>query len=486
MKRAFCQFIEDQAGCSEEDDFDSKSSIDLSCSSFIDDEIQSLSPWRPMSPMSFASSDPPLFLCDSTPGQTPVLRSLSGSLSPASLTLLGSPLLGSPVISRSPSPQRLPPLTGEPASEFKCNVRKILVTYPRCGKLKELEAGLISEFGQPGTSTSRIQAYAISREKHKDGSFHLHLALEFTKDQTIRGNRMSRLVGSQCNIAKAGRRPFDWINVVKYVCGSVEKKVGEYSEVITYPHDLLDTILKKEALLVNRKERVGHAAQAFKLFVDGKSVLQVLTEIPSLGTQVRSLQALKALIEDEAEEMLCTPKYVLSSVEPIIDHPNTSALVDWFQSNFLSTVARTLRSPALYIHGPPAIGKTTLVQTLQEFFRIYIMTNEKQNVDGWENNKYDLVVFDEFLGQWPVTFMNQFLDGSYMRIQRKCLPSKLKTQNVPVVILSNKPPDAHYQNVDEVIRKAFISRLQVVSFDESLVLPSPYITNYFTFQCAAK
>lgn len=455
----------------------------LYCGSFIDDEtqsVQSLSPYlrileesleEPSAVMESPRS--PLLLQTITPdlSRSSPSHSQMGSLDLAEVERYLSPT-DSP---QSSSTIVRPPALLEPAATFRCTVRKILCTYPKCGKLDELEKALLSKWGPVGCADAKMEAYILSREKHADGSFHLHMGILFTKDVTIRGTSINRLIGSNANVIKGKNGRFDWINIVKYVAGAVSKKVGQYHEVKMYPHTLLETVLAKEAVLVARKERVGSAKMALDSLLAGKTLYDTVTSCPTLALQVGSIQRLQAVIQAQIFETASAPKFQLISVDPRIA-PHGATLSRWITSNLLSPTTRALRDPALYITGPPAIGKTSLIQTLSQCCRIYVMTPEKHYVDSWEDNKYDIVVFDEFLGQWPITFMNQFIDGSAMRIQRKCLPSMMKLHNVPVIVLSNAPLDAHYPHAPPIVRQAFQSRFDVVDMLD--LLPGKYLSDF--------
>lgn len=374
-----------------------------------------------------------------------------------------------------------------PTEGFRCTVRRLLLTYPKCDiPASELERAVVSSFGYGTESQGPILTqYAISRERHSDGTFHLHAALQFSKDITLRGPRLNRLIGSKCNVTKGLGRKFDWINMVKYVAGCVDKKRGQDNEVLTGPPDLLETVLKREKML-HKMEKTPVAAEALKLVVEGKSVFEVLITLPSLSMQSRSLLALKAIVDAHVAELDRIPKFNFLGVRPIIDHPISESFKHWFEYNFKPGAVRKIRDPALYLCGPGGIGKTSLLDIIRTFARVYIMTNEKQNMDDYNDEGYDIIAFDEFNAQWPITFLNQLVDGSEMRVQRKCLISCVKRRNLPILFLSNVHPTSLYTNVDARIRAAFLSRLVVVDMTEDNILPAKYITQFIDIQSVPK
>lgn len=474
------------------------SSDSLYCGSLIDDDTQSARSHSPLPNPYLTPTGSNDLSMDFMP--SPVFRSLSLTPTEVSSSLIRSlspmgsldslppdieELLSTTTDHRPISPSVIPPVLLEPAAGFRCTVRRMLVTYPKSGKLHELEKALLLKFGTPGTAEARLAAYAISREKHQDGSFHLHMAVMFTKDVTIRGTCLNRLIGSNCNIVKGKNGKFDWINMVKYVCGAVAKKVGQYHEVLQYPHNLLDSLIAREEVLVNRKEKVGAAQKAFDALVAGDPVFEVVKKYPTLAMQVSSIQRLQGMIQQHIYEEKMKPKFVLVSCNPNIDHPISLMVSTWINENLMRSTPREMRSPALYICGPPAIGKSTFFMTLASCFKVYIMTPEKMYVDEWQDNMYDLVIFDEFVGQWPVSFMNSFIDGSMMRLQRKGIASIMKLHNVPVIVMSNAPLNQHYPHQFPVIREAFQSRFVNCDFFTQIT-PLPFVGNYVNLEMIPK
>lgn len=87
-------------------------------------------------------------------------------------------------------------------------------------------------------------------------------------------------------------------------------------------------------------------------------------------------------------------------------------------------------------------------------------------VEGYEDGKYDLVVFDEFHGQKSITFMNQFLDGSTMWIPQRNAGTT-KEQYVPCIVNANHLPDAYYSGSASTADQlsAFVARFITLSFN---------------------
>lgn len=122
---------------------------------------------------------------------------------------------------------------------------------------------------------------------------------------------------------------------------------------------------------------------------------------------------------------------------------------------------RPFKAKQLYVHGPPNLGKTTLVRFLSDFFPTYVAPMEETFFDLYDEEVHKLVVFDEFKGQHKLTFMNQFLQGGFMTLRKKGTQA-VKRANLPCVILSNHSPREAYSNVSEAALDAFLARLEVV------------------------
>ncbi len=58
------------------------------------------------------------------------------------------------------------------------------------------------------------------------------------------------------------------------------------------------------------------------------------------------------------------------------------------------------------------------------------------HLDEYDDDDYDLVVFDEFKGQKTITWMNTFVQGGPQKVYRR-YNSYNKTKNIPVIVLSN-------------------------------------------------
>lgn len=97
------------------------------------------------------------------------------------------------------------------------------------------------------------------------------------------------------------------------------------------------------------------------------------------------------------------------------------------------------------------------MNTLEDFFQ-------------WEDGVYDLVVFDEWqANQHSIQFLNQFLDGQEMWIRMKGTQA-LKTQRVPVILLTNFSEDLNFPSSKMMEKLTFLSRVTWLTLQAPLNL----------------
>lgn len=67
-------------------------------------------------------------------------------------------------------------------------------------------------------------------------------------------------------------------------------------------------------------------------------------------------------------------------------------------------------------------------------------------LDNYEDNDYDLIVFDEFKAQKRITWMNKFVQGDHVNVHRR-YNDTIKIVNLPVIVLSNYSIEQAYSKV---------------------------------------
>lgn len=110
-----------------------------------------------------------------------------------------------------------------------------------------------------------------------------------------------------------------------------------------------------------------------------------------------------------------------------------------------------------------------MVQALSRMVKTYFVTTTEKFFDGLDDS-YVLIVFDEFHGQHPITFMNQVLDGQTMNLPQKG-HQFIKRGNQAVIVLSNIDARKLYPNIRFDYPEqfeAFCRRFDIVNLETSI------------------
>ncbi len=112
----------------------------------------------------------------------------------------------------------------------------------------------------------------------------------------------------------------------------------------------------------------------------------------------------------------------------------------------------------IYLYGETGIGKTKYIYDNFEFSEIFRITDYKNPFDKYSFQ--DVLVFDEFKGQIPITYLNMLLD--YYPVELGARYENVPACYTKVYILSNFPPEKLYLTESAILRRAFQRRLKQV------------------------
>lgn len=346
------------------------------------------------------------------------------------------------------------PSTGVTA-RWRIHAKSLFLTYPQCQASKEeVQRNLQESF------KGHLQWYLIAEEKHEDGSPHVHIGLE-TKEQmnyTDQAKLDKLVVSSSHPEGKHGNYQAmrNKRNTVIYLTNPYNKKTGTYlSEGID-----IDSVIGKQGFKTD---------ELVKMLKEGAKPEEIMDAFPSL--YLKNYRSIHQIAGDVASLRQCSrtlPKIVsiqIKSTSP----SNTSAasmLEEWLNSNLSrDKQPRKPRQQQMYIWGPPAIGKSTLVNKLKEFLRVYEIPYEEWN-DNYLDGAFDLMIADEFKAQKAIYEMNLLSDGNVTPLKRRGKPPYLKGDKLPLIICSNFSPSEAYKKADEMSRRAFCSRYTEVYLDD--------------------
>lgn len=334
-----------------------------------------------------------------------------------------------------------PPVPAAPRKGgFRINAKKLFLTYPQCdtGPVTAMD-NLKVRFGDD------LVSCVVAQELHKDGNLHLHVALELRKAFDSRDETCFDFVTGTHGNYQGAR---DWCHVLRYCV-----KDGAYLSYGIDPQAYLQAREKKKST------SFAHVAGRM---MEGASIAQLTNEVP--GFVLQHLPKMK---------MFSTHLSLVKSltVPPLpLPHPDQCPLPQplldiygWVFQNAKQT--RRFGSPNLAITGPTGVGKTTFLLALSKYLRLYWVPMEENFFDSYDDDQYDLLVFDEYKAQKTIQFMNSFCQGAPF-----CLKVKggqvMKRKNLPVVLLTNYTPQEMYPNVwaeQPIVLDSFIRRFEWVT-----------------------
>lgn len=297
-------------------------------------------------------------------------------------------------------------------------------------------------------SVWKVKWIVVAAEKHADGGDHLHIAVEFEAKFSTRDHSFANFIcGSQGNyqamknmrkcleyVIKDGdycAHGIDPVAVVKKRTGSLSSWVA--SEIIG-GRSIYSLMEDEPGFIMMNRKRI----QDFDVWARRKRSLQ----LPGISEVINLSETLPAMrIADWIRQHLVAVNGVLPSM--------------------------SFKARQMFIHGPPNLGKTSLVMNLMKHLRVYHIPSTEDFYDFYDDDDYDLAVLDEFGGQKPTYWLNEWLQGSPMTLRVKG-GQYLKKKNIPTIILSNHPLERCYSKCNEEKLAPLRERLVTVEVYEFL------------------
>lgn len=335
-----------------------------------------------------------------------------------------------------------------PPKPFRLQSTDLFLTYPQCTKTPdELHRDL-------RTLLKDFAFAAICREQHATGDPHLHAVVHLSKRCDFSSANCldipdgpQRVFHGNYQSARSARHCLEYI--------SKDGDVSGYGKAL----DAIRVYYNGELGGTTRKRKLGDCVD---MIMKGGSFTSLFTD-PELSHMsiLHQDKIMKAVYRMKEEAMLkLTKKFV--KLEPIGLLPEAVAIADWVNANVLKE--RPFAQKQLYVFGPTRHGKTSLVQQLKTCLRIYTVPDENF-YDDYGDEKYDLIVFDEFTTQKTIQWMNRFLDGQDAPLRQKGHQT-MKRKNLPVLILSNTSLEGLYCRVEDAHLDTLIRRLMIVHLSE--------------------
>jgi len=349
------------------------------------------------------------------------------------------------------------------ASRGKLHLRGVsfLLTWPKCDRpLKEIGELLRERMGD------KFEGVRVAAELHKDGTPHRHAYLILKDRSYISEASWAFDIPKDPCVADCSpelRSQFFFRGDYKVAARPVEalayvSKGGDFVDigVVNKPRSDAHKANGKLQAVVGRLK-------------DGATPAAIFLEFPDFyfmqRKRIEEFASAVALEKELATVATYSPEAVEKVRKSRVWPPDTSAVLDWIGSNICST--RRFKQRQLFLHGPPNVGKTSLILALSRFVPVYFAPTAESFFDQFDESYHRLVAFDEFKGQHLATFMNQFLEMGVMTIRKKG-SQMLRKRNLPVIINSNFPVEECYPNAAAVVSEAFSARVITVKVENPL------------------
>lgn len=320
------------------------------------------------------------------------------------------------------------------ARGFRSNGMNFILTFPQCDTTKEVAVERLEQKWK-----EELKGYIVCEEKHKDGTPHLHVFLQFQKRKNFKDSSWADFIGGKHGDYKVARS----------VSGSV-KYVTKDGNYVAKGVDVEAYGKKKEKL----SDRIAG------MLDEGKSLAEIKEEEKGFFMiNKRKIEEYAAFIQCENAKKN-KKEWVAPKLDGLTDA--NKQIAEWICKNIRQS--RTFKAPQLFITGKPNLGKTSLIEWLSQFLSVYLMPTTEEFYDHYSDD-YDLVVLDEFKGQKTIQFLNEFLQGSQMSIRKKGSQGN-KIKNLPVIILSNYTLEECYPKANADGRlDSLRARLDIVEVD---------------------
>lgn len=310
---------------------------------------------------------------------------------------------------------------------------------------------------------NNLKELIVAREDHKDGTPHLHAYIGLKKKVDYSSpNCLDKLSDNTLPPKNEGANPNH---------GSYEnaRNIPAIIAYVTKDGDYLEEgINSKEYLEKRASRKTGKWDKVVKVLHDheGKSLEEIVKLKPDMeGFIANNYQKIDYYKNIKQTEKLLSKPFDYGYPE-IPNHPRdedrpVERIRRWINENI--GVDRPHKRKQLWIWSKsPNKGKTTIIRDMEkQGLRVwYAPTMGNNFYDGYDD-RYDLVVFDEFKKGYHQTEFNAFVEGSSVRLNVKG-SSVMKTRNVPVIVLSNYPIQRIYPKF-----KTTKARFHAICIDKS-------------------
>lgn len=336
---------------------------------------------------------------------------------------------------------------------------RLLLTYPQCQTTKEQVVQNLTV-----ALPDRVRFYVVAEETHESGDPHLHVLLGLKGRMLLSSqtnhNLLDKLVTSDHH-PEGKHGNYQTVRSLKKVMEYVTKEGRYLASGIDVTETLRET--EKEKKRKEREEIVGN-------LMNGMSPSEVMEQYTTFYFVQR--KRIQEFAQDVQLLKLSSKKLekvvTISSLETTTSS-SISGLISWLNENVLESNRKTRapRQKQLWLHGPPRLGKSRMINQLSKYLRIYEIPTEDW-YDQYRDDAYDLAVMDEFTGQKPIWWLNRWLDGNQFHLKQRNAPGTLKLFNIPTIIVSNYHPEAVFTSTKITgSLQGLMDRLDIIYIEET-------------------
>ncbi len=334
---------------------------------------------------------------------------------------------------------------------WRTRAHNIFCTFPRW---RDTPATL-EELQGFATKARRIVSdckFAVfSCETHDgDTGYHLHAVLNRSTTGSITSRILNRIVYGE-DPERSGH-----FEAVRGIVRSIRYTIKDnlyYAVGIDIPE-----FLRRHPGSSSQQPTVG--ASVMEMIKEGKTLWEIAQTHQTFGirhsNQIRKMQQMWITEERKKQRLEWSILIYSSNISEV------NEVGQWLNGNIMKE--REFKKKQLWVHGPPGVGKTSMIRYLKKFLSVYDFPMDEEFYDGY-SDEHDLVVLDEFVGQKQIAFLNKFLEGDEMALRIKGAQI-VKQKNMPVIILSNFSPKDCYRKVTEERLAPLLARLQVVEWND--------------------
>jgi len=314
----------------------------------------------------------------------------------------------------------------------------------------------------------RLAWMVVAKERHADGGIHFHALLHFgtRKFSTRNVAEWDEVCGTHPNIGSARSLQA----ALRYISPPKDSLIDRFEDGPVPP---LKTEKTNKMTEFARDVDAGQTTQELYASYVGLFA-QNLTKCLAFIEWRRAVLTNNALEPRGTFEFQLTPDPAFNHACSTLLQHLTFVMKDW---NY-----KAHRPIQLYVNGPPACGKSSLGKWLERFMRVYWCPMDEDYYNLYADERYDLIILEEFWGQKKASFMNALLDGSTFSMRTKG-GQVMKRKTQPVVIFSNVKLNTIYSSMESrpEIREAFQSRLLEVTWQSHFpnlmeVMNNSYVT----------